>query len=275
MDYIEVAITGLNDFDPGIIIAQLGEMGFESFVESESGIQGYIPEGLYHESGVRSYLDKLSESLGIGYTLNKIPLQNWNAIWESAYQPVTVAGKCQVRAPFHEPIPGIPYDIEIEPKMSFGTAHHETTSLMIEMLMKEDIGGKRILDMGCGTGVLAILAEMMKAMAVVAIDTDEWAFENAVENVRRNNCVAIQVIRGDATSIPKPEYDLIIANINRNVLLNDIQLYAASLNKPGVLLMSGFYEEDLQQINAAALDAGFQFTGYRTEKNWVGVKYMK
>ncbi|MEI6434947.1 MAG: 50S ribosomal protein L11 methyltransferase [Bacteroidota bacterium] len=275
MDYIEIAITGLNNLDPGIVIAQLGEMGFESFSESDSGIQAYIREELYEELDVLTYLNNLSVSVGIHYNIEKIAIQNWNALWESEYHPVTVAGKCQVRAPFHPPVPGILYDIVIEPKMSFGTAHHETTSLMLEMTMKEDIAGMRVLDMGCGTGVIAILAAMMKAKSVVAIDTDEWAYANAIENVQRNNIQTIEVIRGDATSIPKPGYDLIIANINRNTLMNDIPAYAANLKQHGVLLMSGFYEEDLQQINVAALDAGFELIWHRIENNWVGVKYRK
>lgn len=275
MDYIEVNIIGKPEFDYEIIVAQLGELGFESFSESETGIAGYVQEALYRESEVRQYLEDQAETSGITYSVSKIPQQNWNQLWESAYEPVTVSGKVRVRAPFHDPDPAFLFEIVIEPKMSFGTAHHATTSLMLEMLLLEEVESSRVLDMGCGTGVLAILAAMMKAGAVVAIDTDEWAYENATENVQRNKASSVVVIQGDATNIPKPGYDLIIANINRNVLLHDIPVYSANLNENGGLLMSGFYEEDLPLIHAAALNAGLQFVGYRTENNWVGVKYTK
>jgi ribosomal protein L11 methyltransferase len=275
MDYIEVSIFGKPEFDYEIIIAQLGEMGFESFSESDTGIAGYIQEVLYHESEVRKYLDELSISSDTRYSISKIVQQNWNKLWESAYEPVTVSGKVRVRAPFHDPDPAFPFEIVIEPKMSFGTAHHATTSLMLEMLLMEELEGCRVLDMGCGTGVLAILAALMKAGTVVAVDTDEWAYENAVENMQRNHIASVVVIQGDAAVIPKPDYDLIIANINRNVLLADLPVYTANLNQPGVLLMSGFYEEDLPLIHEVAVNNGLQLVGYRTENNWVGVKYIK
>ena len=275
MGYTEVSITGLRDFDPEIIIAQLGELGFESFAENEVGLQAYVPDELFVESEVTEYLENLKQSVGIGYEVQKIADRNWNAEWESAYEPVTISGQCLVRAPFHETIPGIQFDIVIEPKMSFGTAHHETTSLMLEMILKENLDGKRLLDMGCGTGVLAILAKLKNADSVVAIDTDEWAYENAVENVKRNGCESITVIRGDVDSVPLPEYDVIIANINRNVLLADIPKYSEFLYEEGALFLSGFYESDMEQINEVAITAGLHLVGYRTENNWVGVKYSK
>ena len=275
MGYTEVSIAGLRDFDPEIIIAQLGELGFESFAENEEGLQAYVPDELFVESEVTEYLENLKQSVGIGYEVQKIADRNWNAEWESAYEPVTISGQCLVRAPFHETIPGIQFDIVIEPKMSFGTAHHETTTLMLEMILKENLDGKRLLDMGCGTGVLAILAKLKNADSVVAIDTDEWAYENAVENVKRNGCESITVIRGDVDSVPLPEYDVIIANINRNVLLADIPRYSEFLNEEGALFLSGFYESDMEQINEAAITAGLHLVGYRTENNWVGVKYSK
>jgi ribosomal protein L11 methyltransferase len=157
--------------------------------------------------------------------------------------------------------------------MSFGTAHHETTSLMLELLMLEDVTGKRVLDMGCGTGVLAILARKMHADKVVAIDNDEWAYANALDNMEKNDVSSVTVIQGAAGDIPLPAYDLILANINRNVLLHDIRVYAKSLNAPGVLLVSGFYEADLEQIVAASADAGLHYVSHKTENSWVGAKF--
>ncbi|MEI7664166.1 MAG: 50S ribosomal protein L11 methyltransferase, partial [Bacteroidota bacterium] len=218
MDYIEVNIANFRNFDPEIIVAQMSELGFESFTETDELLQGYIREDLYEEAVVEVYLDQLQAEHGITRSIQKIPAQNWNALWESAYEPVTIDGKCQVRAPFHTPLEGIQYDIVIEPKMSFGTAHHETTSLMLGLLMEEDLRGKRVLDMGCGTGVLAILAHKMMAGAVVAIDNDDWAYANALDNMNNNGAANVTVIQGEAGAIPMPAYDLIVANINRNVL---------------------------------------------------------
>lgn len=275
MDYIEVGITNFGSFDPEIAVAHLAEMGFESFTESESGIGAFIREDLYHETPVIDYLQQLQIDHGVKFSFQKIADQNWNEIWESEYQPVTIAGKCRVRAPFHEPIPDMPYEILIEPRMSFGTAHHETTSLMLEMLMLEDVKGKRALDMGCGTGVLAILAHKMGAARVVAIDTDDWAYSNALDNMMKNDALDVTVIQGGADIIPGPGYDLIIANINRNVLLNDIPVYAGFLDNHGTLLMSGFYEQDIDQIRAVSEKCGLQYAGHKTDNNWVGIKFVK
>lgn len=275
MDYIEVSITNFTDFDPEIVMAQMAELGFESFSESETGIQGFIPEDIYQEAPVRTYLQRISDDHGLTYSFRKIAAQNWNALWESGYEPVTIAGKCRVRAPFHPPAGGMQYEILIEPKMSFGTAHHETTSLMLELLMLEQVKGKRVLDMGCGTGVLAILAHKMLAAEVVAIDNDEWAYSNAIDNMGKNDATAVTVIRGETGDIPRPEYDLIMANINRNVLLNDIPVYAGLLRNHGILLMSGFYEQDLAQIRMASEKAGLHYVSHKVDNKWVGAKFLK
>ena len=275
MDYIEVSITNFSGFDPEIVMAQLAELGFESFTETEPGIQGFIREDMYREIPVGAYLKQVCDEHGLQCSFRTIAAQNWNAIWESEYEPVVIAGKCRVRAPFHAPSDGMPYEIVIEPRMSFGTAHHETTSLMLDLLMTEEVKGKRVLDMGCGTGVLAILASKMQAAEVVAIDNDDWAYSNALDNMEKNDAPAVTVIRGEAGAIPRPGYDLIIANINRNVLLNDIPVYAGFLMEPGVLLMSGFYEQDLDQIRAAAENAGLRYANHKSDNNWVGAKFVK
>jgi ribosomal protein L11 methyltransferase len=256
-------------------MAQLAELGFESFTENDDGIQGFVPVDLFNEDEVNSWLQKYAATSGIFYRTEKIKAQNWNAIWESGYEPVVIGGKCMVRAPFHEPVPGMTYDLVIEPRMSFGTAHHETTSLMIGMLMEEEIAGKRVLDMGCGTAVLAILAFKMDARSVVAIDNDEWAYDNALDNIVRNNATPVLVLLGDASAISAPDYDVIIANINRNILLRDIPVYVQYLSPRGVLYLSGFYEDDLEAVSAAASMAGLKYVKHMVNNRWVGVKYSK
>ncbi len=275
MDYIEVSISDLSGFDPEIVVAQLAELGFESFTESDDGLQGFIREDMYEEGPVNDYLQQLSAEHGIRYSSRKIEAQNWNAIWESEYEPVVIAGKCRVRAPFHAAMPEMQYEIMIEPRMSFGTAHHSTTSLMLELLMLEDVNQKRVLDMGCGTGVLAILADKMHAKHVVAIDNDEWAYSNAIDNMQKNGADKVVVLQGEAGDIPLPGYDIIIANINRNVLLNDIPVYAGFLEENGVLLLSGFYEQDLDQIRVASENAGLHYISHKADNNWVGAKFVK
>lgn len=254
-------------------MAHLAELGFESFTETEDGIQGFIPVDQYDEVTVKGWLQKQSADSGIFFRTERVKAQNWNAIWESAYEPVLIEERCMVRAPFHAPIPGVEFDLIIEPRMSFGTAHHETTSLMIAMLMLEDVAGKRMLDMGCGTAVLAILAFKMGARSVVAIDNDEWAYANALDNIVRNDAVSIEVFQGDATTISAPPFDIIVANINRNILVQDIAVYARNLVAGGTLLMSGFYEEDLLPIRSAAIACGLTYVTHRVKNSWTGVKF--
>ncbi len=275
MVYIEFNIRNFQDFDPEIIMAQLSELGFESFTETDDTLQGYIREDLYDASVVGAYMQQLRTDHAITVDMQEIQPQNWNALWESAYDAVTIAGLCQVRAPFHQPQPGIAYDIVIEPRMSFGTAHHETTSLMLELLLDEHPEGCRVLDMGCGTGVLAILAHKMKAAQVVAIDNDDWAYANALDNMNNNNAGEVNVIQGDASIIPLPAFHLILANINRNVLLNDIPVYAGCLADHGTLLVSGFYEQDLEMIREVAVMSGLIYVSHKSANQWVGAKFVK
>jgi len=275
MDYFEVSLTAFGDLDPEIVMAQLAEIGFESFSETEDCLIGYIREEDYYDEIIQRYLKELNEDHGIKNETRKIEARNWNAEWESNYEPVLIAGKCLVYAPFHKADGSCPYEIMIEPRMSFGTAHHETTSLMLESLLSEQVEGKRVLDMGCGTGVLAILAYKMKAASVVAIDNDEWAYANSVDNMAKNEASAVEVLQGEASVIPGPGYDLIVANINRNVLLQDIPFYAAFLSSPGVLLLSGFYVEDLDQISAAAAQSGLIYHSFKSTNNWVAAKFIK
>ncbi|MEI7981383.1 MAG: 50S ribosomal protein L11 methyltransferase [Bacteroidota bacterium] len=275
MDYLEFKLTLLKGNDPEILMAMLAEIGFESFTEPGEEIRGYISEDMFRKEIILPFLNKLVASGRLKYHYTSIVARNWNALWESQYDPVIIDGKCMVRAPFHEPLRKMQYDIVIEPKMSFGTAHHETTSLMIRFLMKESLKGKRVLDMGCGTGVLAILAAKMDAREVVAIDNDEWAYANAVENMAKNHAGTVIVIRGEAADIPEPAYDLVVANINRNVLISDIPVYARSLVPQGGLLISGFYEEDLEPLKLSGTQAGLKFSVFMEDNKWACAKFTK
>lgn len=275
MDYYEVSVSIPGELDPDIIVAEMGAAEFESFSDSENGLLAYMPADAFDETAVRTLMDDLTTRYGIGYSLGRIAAQNWNAIWESAYEPVVIDGRCLVRAPFHPADPSVKYEIIIMPRMSFGTAHHATTANMLGLMMEEDLQGKRVLDMGCGTGVLAILAKKMGASEVTAIDNDEWAYSNALDNMAANGASAVTVIQGDAGDIPAVTYDLIAANINRNILLRDIPAYVKHLAPGGIIHFSGFYTEDLPAITEAAVAAGLKYDRHRVENNWVGARFVR
>ena len=209
------------------------------------------------------------------YTYQLVEDQNWNAVWESNYEAVVIANRCGIRAPFHPENKDVEYDLVIEPKMSFGTAHHETTSNMIEFLLEEDLKNKTVLDMGCGTSVLAILAAKRGGINIYAIDNDEWAYENSLENIERNQVPEIKVLLGDAALLHDMSFDVIIANINRNILLNDIKHYVNVLNDNGVLLMSGFYEQDIPAIKEETEKYNLHFDRYKLKNNWVAIRFTK
>ena len=277
MDYIEFTLNLLPETDPEVVMAILSEAGFESFDDNDGPLRGYIPETLFDPARVLPVLDEMVEKGWILYRYETVQSQNWNALWESNYNPVIIDGQCRVRAPFHLPDNDFRYDLLIEPRMSFGTAHHETTELMISMLLVEEetIKGQRVLDMGCGTGVLAILADKMGAGECVAIDNDDWAFENALDNKEKNKSASVTILRGDAGNIPEPAYDLIMANINRNVLLRDLSGYSRHLRTPGTLLISGFYEEDLPPLLQVATTMGFQLQKTRVKNRWMCAKFVR
>jgi len=215
-----------------------------------------------------------SDEFEISFTAEEIEQVNWNEEWEKNFDPIEVDGRCAVRAPFHKKT-DVEFDIVIEPKMSFGTGHHETTHMMIKHLLKLDVTDKKTLDMGCGTGVLAILAEMKGAHPIDAIDIDNWCYLNSVENAERNNCKQITVHEGDASVLVNKKYDLIIATINRNILLQDIPIYANCLPIDGMLLLSGFYTEDISLITEKCNENGLYFVGNYERNNWVACKFEK
>jgi ribosomal protein L11 methyltransferase len=256
-----------------ILVAELGELPFESFVESEFGVTAYIQKQLWNENILDDLFILNSPQFIISYKIEEIDQVNWNEEWEKNFEPIDVEGNCHVRAPFH-PKTNAEFDIIIEPKMSFGTGHHETTHMMIQHLLETDVHGMKTLDMGCGTAILAILAEMKGAKPIDAIDIDNWCYLNSIENAERNNCKEITVYEGDASLLKNKKYDLIIANINRNILLNDMQVYVDCLNLKGTILFSGFYEEDIPFINASCIEKGLTYVKKFQRNNWVSLKYM-
>ncbi len=260
------------DLGSEILVAELGELPFESFVESEFGVTAYIQKHLWNEKILDDLFILNSPQFIISYKIEEIDQVNWNEEWEKNFEPIDVEGNCHVRAPFH-PKTNAEFDIIIEPKMSFGTGHHETTHMMIQHLLETDVRGMKTLDMGCGTAILAILAEMKGAKPIDAIDIDNWCYLNSIENAERNNCKEITVYEGDASLLKDKKYDLIIANINRNILLNDMQAYIDCLNSKGTILFSGFYTEDIPFIDASCTEKGLTYIKKFERNNWVSLKY--
>ncbi|MGV8946629.1 MAG: 50S ribosomal protein L11 methyltransferase [Lutibacter sp.] len=277
MDNIYISYTfKVSPSEPGteILIAELGEAGFESFVENEEGVEAFIQKTDWNAHILDDIYVLSSKEFEISYEMQEIEQTNWNIEWEKNFNQIEVDGLVSIRAPFHEN-PNLKYDIVIEPKMSFGTGHHETTHMMIQHLLDLDVAGKKVLDMGCGTGILAIFAEMKGANPIDAIDIDNWCYQNSLENIERNNCKNITVFEGDASLLKNKKYEVIIANINRNILVNDMHIYASCLNSNGAILLSGFYKEDIPVIDAEVSKYGLKLEKTIERNNWVALKYVK
>ena len=256
-----------------ILMAELIEIGFDSFTEEYDGILGYIQKELFKEEELKEVQLLQNPDINISYTFKEMPNINWNEEWEKNFSPINIEDQVSIRAEFHEN-QNLPHEIIIQPKMSFGTGHHATTYLMIQQMLDMDFENKTVLDMGCGTAILAILAEMKGAEPIDAIDIDNWCYLNSIENAERNNCKHITVYEGDAALLAGKSYDLIIANINRNILLNDMQAYVDCLNKGGIILFSGFYEEDIPFIDASCTEKGLTYVKKFQRNNWVSLKYV-
>ena len=257
-----------------ILIAWLSDAGFDMFEEVEDGLKAYIPSSSFRETNLDEVMEAIPGVKNLRMERTLIPAQNWNIQWESNFEPVTIAGKIHIRAPFH---PAQNYEIEliIEPKMSFGTGHHSTTSMMAELMLTLDIAGRSVLDMGCGSGILAILAKMFNAGNVLAVDNDDWAIENCVENCIRNNTPDIETIKGESSILPGKKFDIILANINRNVLLADMKTYSNALNQGGHLLLSGFLTEDRDIICNTATNEGLKIQKETEKLNWKAIQFTK
>lgn len=275
MNYVAVnfSITPHEPFRE-ILLGELSETPFEAFEDTEEGLRAYVTEDLFDESLLKSLRVMQNELAVISYTTEIITDQNWNAEWESDFEPIEVNDQCRVRAPFH-PSKNRPYEIIIEPKMSFGTGHHETTWLVLRQMLDIDFEGKTVLDMGAGTGVLAILASKLKANDVVAIDVDEWAYQNAKENTALNDAVNITVEKGGFERIKQRTFHVILANINKNVLIQYMSVLSSSLEPSGVLILSGFYEKDIADLMASAKKSGLVESKRATKNDWAVLQLMK
>jgi ribosomal protein L11 methyltransferase len=278
LDYykIEIRITPFEEWLRDVLTAELGEIGYESFMETENGFEAFIPYKDFNEEDVIQLLKNFEEKHTFNVQKDLIKEKNWNEVWEKNYfKPLVIGGECLIRAPFHKDFPRCNYEIVIEPNMAFGTGNHETTSMMLEAILKSDMQNKIVLDMGCGTGILGILASMKGASEITAIDIDEWSVKGTHENASRNNIKNLKVKQGDASLLGAKKYDFIFANIHKNVLMNDLPAYSKCLNKNGLLFISGFYTEDIADLKAKAKEVGLKDIGFTKKNNWVAGFYAK
>ena len=275
MKTIEYSFTApSSDIQHDMFVTMLAEIGFDSFMDDEQGLKAYCSAESRDDIAVENIL---SDPAFFGIHLLKVeemPDKDWNELWEASYQPVVVNERCRVRAPFHEPDPSFEFDLVIEPKMSFGTANHETTAQIIQLMLETDFQGKTVLDMGSGTAVLAILAKRLGAAGTVAIDNDEWAYRNAFTNCELNGIDDIAIVLGDALSIDG-QFDVVLANINRNILLRDMHYYVDAMKPEAHIFFSGFYTEDLPSIQTEAKRVGLRYCRHLSRNNWVAAVFVK
>lgn len=275
LEYSEIKITVAEEYKE-ILVAELSQLGFDSFVEEEAHLLAYISSENYQKEAIEALQAQYQSLFDFQFIHQTIAPQNWNAVWEADYQPVIVAEQCLVRSTFHQIEKTYPYEITINPKMSFGTGHHETTSLMLEYLLEIDLKGKQVIDAGCGTGILAIMAEKRGAKQVKAFDIEEWAVLNGIENIALNHCKGIEISQTTIEEVDSSKtYQVILANINKNTLLKEISKYASFLDKNGQLLLSGFYTQDLHDLQTEAASNGLKFVDYKTKNNWVAAQFYK
>lgn len=281
MNYLEFTfrITPKKKIYYEVLTALLGEIGFDSFIENETYLLAYIPQAQYSEEKLKECLmDYPFKETAISFTQKEIEDKNWNEEWEKNYfQPLIIDDRCIIHSTFHTDIPQKEFNIIINPQMSFGTGHHETTSLMLKSILEEDLNNKIVLDMGCGTGILSILAKMKGAKQITAIDVDSWCIQNAKENIALNNLNDIEVILGDAKQLNKyaNSFNLVLANINRNILLQDMKSYLPTLQPNGHLLISGFYEEDAPLLRKEAKKLGLTQISSKVKNRWMMMQFQK
>lgn len=279
MDYIEVAFicTPKSEVISDILSALLAEIGFESFVESDEGVVAYVQKEAYNKAGIELVIAEFPVEAKISFSVSEIEGKDWNEEWEKNYfKPLIIDNKCIIQSTFHNEPMTYEYNILIDPKMAFGTGHHQTTELMIREILNNDFNRKSVLDMGCGTAILAILTSMKGADPILGIDIDKWAYDNAIENLSLNNTSNIEIQIGGADLLANTApFDVVLANINRNILLNDIQHYTKVLNAGGALYMSGFYTEDIAAITDECEKNGLVFIHSQQKDNWAMVKFEK
>lgn len=274
MNYVQLNFNISDENIRDMLLAFLSQMDFDTFEEHKRGLSAFISERKFDEAPVKDILKKDVFS-GVGFEKHLVSEQNWNKIWEQNYKPVIIADRCIIKAPFHKIQNRYEFELLIEPQMSFGTAHHETTALMLELMLNIDFNNKAILDIGCGTGILSVFAAMKNAKEIIAIDNNIWAYRNSLHNMKLNRVENIQVIEGDASSIPDQKYDLILANINRNVLLEDIPAYHTTIGNNGKILLSGFLNADYKDIHNLVSQFGYKQVNKLLKNDWVAVEFSK
>lgn len=278
MNYYELLFTTITteDYQQDLLINALAEIGFDTFEEVDFGFKAFIASSEFDKEILEQTLSLFNQDFQFTYDITLIPQKNWNAVWESNFEPITIGNSILVRATFHQPNHNFPYEIVIDPKMAFGTGHHQTTSMMLSFMLETNFQDKQVLDMGCGTGILAIMASKLGATAITAIDNDKVCFESTIENALLNNITNIEVICGSKEAIPEKKYDIILANINRNILLDQIATYNNIIECNGEIFLSGFYENpDLSIIIEAAKMYNLIYTTHKIDKDWVAVKLIK
>ncbi len=277
MNYTELALE-LNPLElfSEMLTYQLGEVGFEMFEDTPQGFKAYIQTANYNNEAVLEIIEGIKElNCEVTYSVQDIPWQNWNAEWEKNYQPEIIGNKIYVRAEFHEANPSYPHEIIVQPRMAFGTGHHPTTSQVMEAMLNIDFQNKSLLDMGCGTGILAILGMQLGARSAYAIDNDPNSVENSIENAQRNGYPQIEVALGSSELLEGKSYDIILANINRNIILNDLEKYATSLNVGGLLITSGYYTSDLSVIKNKAAEYHIDYLQHTSQNDWCCATFKK
>ncbi|MGZ5281178.1 MAG: 50S ribosomal protein L11 methyltransferase [Bacteroidia bacterium] len=273
--YIEAEFTSPQHDVYEILMAELADIGFESFTEEEDSLKAFIQQGLYVENEFNELCDRLLHKFPFSFKLREIAPQNWNAVWESNFPDIKVEDKVHVRAMFHEPDPSCPIEIVIQPKMSFGTGHHATTWSVMKLMLDVDFKGKKVFDFGTGTGILAILAQKLGADEIWAVDNDPQCIENATENFELNHTPDIKLALGDITAFQNITYDIIIGNITRNVILAFLPQIATNLNPGGVFIASGFYFNDLEMIQEAAALLSLTLKTQQTREGWCAAVFIK
>ena len=271
MYYLRVVVR-CNDYLSEMLIAEMGEAGFDTFMETKDGFEAYVEEDRFDKSILKEIIDRYKQQADITYSVDKIAKKNWNEEWERSYEPIIVENKCLIRAHFHKPEKQYPFEIIITPKMSFGTGHHQTTYLMIQNQMNIDHEDKRVMDAGCGTAILSIMASKLGAKEVEAFDIDEWSVINGTENIGVNQCKNIHIQQGKLSELKfNMPFDIILANINKNILLDEMPLYAQHLAPGGKLLMSGFYESDIDELIGQASAFGLSKVSSIIKESWASL----
>lgn len=277
MNYYELLFTTIptEDYQQDLLINALGEIGFDTFEELDFGFKAYIPSDVFNQEMLDQTLEAYQDMFTFSYEITLIPQKNWNEVWESNFEPIEIGNQIFVRATFHRPKPEFKYEIVIDPKMAFGTGHHQTTSMMLQLMLENDFVGKKILDMGSGTGILAIMAAKLGAAEITAIDYDPVCYESAIENAHLNNISNITTLCGSKEAIPAQSFDIILANINRNILIDQMERYSEVLKPGGEIYFSGFYETpDLEIIIDEARKYGLKYISHKKDKDWVAAKFV-